>query len=100
MCRKTLFENNKKKMLDRFISEEEIEFLSSDSVHEENGSTIMVEYLNTLNPAGLPPHQLCLKKKCTNNAFEEPRFETGSLQWCSIQSCECNVTCNCCKKIG
>ena len=49
-------------MLAEIISEEEIEFLSSDSVDEENGSTIQIEYLNTLNPAGLPPHQLRLKK--------------------------------------
>ena len=91
-------ENINKKMLAKIISEEEIEFVSSDSDDEENGSTIQIEHLNTLNPAGLPPHQLHLKK-CTNNAFEKHRFETGSLQWCSIQRCECNVTCNYCKEI-
>ena len=35
---------------------------SADSMVATNEAiTVPIEYLNTLNPAGMPPHQLCLK---------------------------------------
>ena len=40
---------------------QETVLLSADSVEEQQGGAVPVEYLNTLLPSGLPPHRLTLK---------------------------------------
>ena len=41
--------------------------LSADSVEEESGAALPVEYLNTLLPSGLPPHRLTMKVRCPDH---------------------------------
>ena len=43
------------------LSVQEVVLLSADSVEEQQGGALPVEYLNTLLPSELPPHRLTLK---------------------------------------
>ena len=40
---------------------QETNLLTADSVEEQMGAAVPVEYLNTLLPSGVPPHRLTLK---------------------------------------
>ena len=61
---------------------QEFEYLSADeTLEEKDAETYQPEYLNTLQPSGLPPHRLVLKEGHTCHAVAQHEWETGPCQW-------------------
>jgi ATP-dependent DNA helicase PIF1 len=50
-------------MIERFTGEEQV-YYSFDSVEDDTNNNYPMEFLNTLNPSGLPPHLPKLKLGC------------------------------------
>ena len=50
---------------------QETVLLSADSIEEESGIALPVEYLNTLLPSGLPPTLLYVDFRCPHHAAEK-----------------------------
>ena len=50
-------------MIDRFPDDEHV-FYSFDSVEDDTHNSYPLDFLNSLTPNGLPPHQLKVKKNC------------------------------------
>ena len=50
-------------MIDRFPGDEHV-FYSFDSVEDDTHNSYPLDFLNSLTPNGLPPHQLKVKKNC------------------------------------
>ena len=50
-------------MIDRFSSKEKI-FYSHDSVEDDSRNHYPLDFLNSITPNGLPPHELKIKKNC------------------------------------
>ncbi|XP_066381900.1 uncharacterized protein [Miscanthus floridulus] len=50
-------------MIDRFPGEEKV-YYSFDSVDDDSRNNYPIDFLNTITPNGLPPHELKVKKNC------------------------------------
>ena len=61
-------------MIDRFSSKEKI-FYSHDSVEDDSRNHYPLDFLNSITPNGLPPHELKIKMNCPVILL------TGSSQW-------------------
>ena len=48
-------------MIDMFIGKEKV-FYSHDSVDDDSNNNYPLDFLNSITPNGLPPHELRIKK--------------------------------------
>jgi len=50
-------------MIDRFLGKRKV-FYSFDSVDDDSRNNYPLDFLNSITPNGLPPHELKVKKNC------------------------------------
>jgi len=50
-------------MIDRFSGKQKV-FYSFDSVNDDSRNNYSLDFLNSITPNGLPPHELKVKKNC------------------------------------
>ncbi|KAL8614341.1 hypothetical protein ACOMHN_007679 [Nucella lapillus] len=79
-----------RQLLSQLPSEEQV-YKSDDSVLDEEAIHYPVEFLNALEPAGMPPHKLSLKLG-TRHAPSEPAA-ASALQWDTSDSQPDDATC-------
>ena len=70
-------------LANELMSAQENKYLSADSVSESDSERHLyhIEFLNNLNPPGLPPHSLKLEDKHTSHAARKFKSFSWTFEW-------------------